>query len=117
LRDNVETQNVERAAPLQPQPQLPWTLISDEVIDVTFLVTTRSERSNNNKLFVEVRSQTEEHTHSTPRMLALTSATGKLGGAVLNAILDNKLIDPKELVVCVRLSLPISTLQFPILHN
>ncbi|KAI4933824.1 uncharacterized protein J4E92_003493 [Alternaria infectoria] len=33
-------------------------------------------------------------------MLALTSATGKLGGAVLNAILDNKLIDPKELVVC-----------------
>jgi len=37
-------------------------------------------------------------------MLALTSATGKLGGAVLNAILDNKLIDPKELVVCVRLS-------------
>jgi hypothetical protein len=38
-------------------------------------------------------------------MLALTSATGKLGGAVLNAILDNKLIDPKELVVCVRLLL------------
>jgi len=37
-------------------------------------------------------------------MLALTSATGKLGGAVLNAILDNKLIDPKELVVCVRFS-------------
>jgi hypothetical protein len=35
-------------------------------------------------------------------MLALTSATGKLGGAVLNAILDNKLIDPKDLVVCVR---------------
>ncbi|KAG9185910.1 hypothetical protein G6011_07241 [Alternaria panax] len=31
-------------------------------------------------------------------VLALTSATGKLGGAVLNAILDNKLIDPKELV-------------------
>jgi hypothetical protein len=37
-------------------------------------------------------------------MLAVTSATGKLGSAVLNAILDNKLIDPKELVVCVRLS-------------
>jgi hypothetical protein len=34
-------------------------------------------------------------------VLALTSATGKLGGAVLNAILANKLIDPKELVVCV----------------
>lgn len=34
--------------------------------------------------------------------IALTSATGKLGGAVLNAILENKLIDPKELVVCVR---------------
>jgi hypothetical protein len=34
-------------------------------------------------------------------MIALTSATGKLGSAVLNAILDNKLIDPKELVVCV----------------
>jgi hypothetical protein len=35
--------------------------------------------------------------------IALTSATGKLGGAVLSAVLDNKLIDPKELVVCVRL--------------
>jgi hypothetical protein len=34
-------------------------------------------------------------------MIALTSATGKLGSAVLNAILDNKLVDPKELVVCV----------------
>jgi hypothetical protein len=34
--------------------------------------------------------------------LALTSATGKLGSAVLNAILDNNLIDPKDLVVCVR---------------
>ncbi|KAL6710731.1 hypothetical protein ACN47E_007788 [Coniothyrium glycines] len=33
-------------------------------------------------------------------MLAVTSATGKLGGAVLNAILENKLIDPAELVVC-----------------
>ncbi|KAF3008594.1 hypothetical protein E8E13_007649 [Curvularia kusanoi] len=32
--------------------------------------------------------------------IALTSATGKLGGAVLKAILDNKLIDPKELIVC-----------------
>ncbi|KAJ4410421.1 hypothetical protein N0V91_001907 [Didymella pomorum] len=32
--------------------------------------------------------------------IALTSATGKLGGAVLNAILENKLIEPKELVVC-----------------
>lgn len=36
-------------------------------------------------------------------MLALTSATGKLGGAVLNAILENKLINPKDLIVCVRL--------------
>lgn len=35
-------------------------------------------------------------------MLALTSATGKLGSAVLSAILDNNLLDPKELVVCVR---------------
>jgi hypothetical protein len=35
-------------------------------------------------------------------MLALTSATGKLGSAVLSAILDNNLIDPKNLVVCVR---------------
>jgi hypothetical protein len=34
-------------------------------------------------------------------MLALTGATGKLGGAVLNAILEHKLIDTKELVVCV----------------
>lgn len=33
-------------------------------------------------------------------MLALTSATGKLGSAVLSAILDNKLINPKELVIC-----------------
>ncbi|KAI8934794.1 hypothetical protein NX059_008479 [Plenodomus lindquistii] len=33
-------------------------------------------------------------------MIALTSATGKLGSAVLAAILDNKLIDPKDLVVC-----------------
>ncbi|KAJ4313446.1 hypothetical protein N0V94_006933 [Neodidymelliopsis sp. IMI 364377] len=33
-------------------------------------------------------------------MIALTSATGKLGGAVLNAILENKLVDPKQLVVC-----------------
>ncbi|KZM18936.1 uncharacterized protein EKO05_0006679 [Ascochyta rabiei] len=32
--------------------------------------------------------------------IALTSATGKLGGAVLNAILENNLIDPKELIVC-----------------
>jgi hypothetical protein len=45
-------------------------------------------------------------------MIALTSATGKLGSAVLAAILDNKLIDPKELVVCVHLppsSFPPST--------
>ena len=41
-------------------------------------------------------------------MLALTSATGKLGGAVLNAILDNALIDPSELVVCVSPSEPSS---------
>jgi hypothetical protein len=34
--------------------------------------------------------------------LALTSATGKLGSAVLNAILDNKLVDPKDLIVSVR---------------
>ncbi|KAH9875310.1 hypothetical protein J1614_004802, partial [Plenodomus biglobosus] len=33
-------------------------------------------------------------------MIALTSATGKLGSAVLAAILDNKLIDPQNLVVC-----------------
>lgn len=33
--------------------------------------------------------------------LALTSATGKLGGGVLNAILENRLIDPKDLVICV----------------
>jgi hypothetical protein len=35
--------------------------------------------------------------------LALTSATGKLGSAVLNAILDNNLISTKDLVVCVSL--------------
>jgi hypothetical protein len=39
-------------------------------------------------------------------MIALTSATGKLGGAVLAAILENKLIDPKELLVCVSPFLP-----------
>ncbi|KAF2017467.1 NAD(P)-binding protein [Aaosphaeria arxii CBS 175.79] len=33
-------------------------------------------------------------------MFALTSATGKLGSAVLNAILDNALISPEELVIC-----------------
>ncbi|KAF2745933.1 NAD(P)-binding protein [Sporormia fimetaria CBS 119925] len=33
-------------------------------------------------------------------MLALTSATGKLGSAVLDAILKNSLISPEELVVC-----------------
>jgi uncharacterized protein YbjT (DUF2867 family) len=36
--------------------------------------------------------------------IALTSATGKLGGAVLEAILENSLIALKELVVCVRSS-------------
>jgi hypothetical protein len=36
-------------------------------------------------------------------MLALTSATGKLGSAVLSAILDNNFINPQELVVCVGL--------------
>jgi uncharacterized protein YbjT (DUF2867 family) len=35
-------------------------------------------------------------------MIALTSATGKLGSAVLNAILEHNLVDTKELVVCVR---------------
>jgi hypothetical protein len=33
--------------------------------------------------------------------IALTSATGKLGGGVLNDILENNLIDTEELVVCV----------------
>ncbi len=33
--------------------------------------------------------------------IALTSATGKLGGAVLAAILENQLIALEELVVCV----------------
>jgi hypothetical protein len=37
-----------------------------------------------------------------PKMIALTSATGKLGSAVLDAILKNNLISPSELVVCVR---------------
>lgn len=34
-------------------------------------------------------------------MIALTSATGKLGKAVIDAVLQNKLLDPSELVVCV----------------
>jgi hypothetical protein len=54
-------------------------------------------------LFSEFESLKETLAYTRFRMLALTSATGKLGGAVLNAVLDNKLIDPKELVVCVRL--------------
>ncbi|KAF1943086.1 NAD(P)-binding protein [Clathrospora elynae] len=33
-------------------------------------------------------------------MLALTGATGKLGGAVLSAIIDNELVCLKDLVVC-----------------
>ncbi|KAF2740064.1 NAD(P)-binding protein [Polyplosphaeria fusca] len=33
-------------------------------------------------------------------MLAITSTTGKLGSAVLNAILENDLIDSRELVAC-----------------
>lgn len=37
-------------------------------------------------------------------MLALTAPTGKLGGAVLNAILEHNLLDPKDLVICVRLN-------------
>lgn len=42
------------------------------------------------------------HYNTTYKMpLAVTSATGKLGGGVLNAILENKLIDPKDLVICV----------------
>ncbi|KAH8730380.1 hypothetical protein GQ44DRAFT_756303 [Phaeosphaeriaceae sp. PMI808] len=48
-------------------------------------------------------------------MLALTSATGKLGSAVLNAILDNKLIDPKELVVCTSSSPDVEKLKY--LHD
>ena len=34
-------------------------------------------------------------------MIALTSATGKLGSAVIDAILETNLISPQELVVCV----------------
>jgi len=43
--------------------------------------------------------------------LAITSATGKLGGGVLNAILENKLIDPKDLVICVSPTCCISSFQ------
>jgi hypothetical protein len=43
----------------------------------------------------DTRPQAEKMT------IALTSATGKLGGGVLNDILENKLIDTKELVICV----------------
>ena len=85
-----------------PHHQLPWTLISNEVIDVIF--NHNASRGSNNHSLLQACSWTGTKTHTTINMLALTSATGKLGGAVLNAILDNKLIDPKELVVCVRLS-------------
>jgi uncharacterized protein YbjT (DUF2867 family) len=38
-------------------------------------------------------------------MLALTSCTGKLGNAVLSAIIDNQLLDPSKLVLCTSSSL------------
>jgi len=44
-------------------------------------------------------------------MLALTSATGKLGSAVLSALLDNRHINPKELVVCTSSNLSSSKLD------
>jgi hypothetical protein len=50
---------------------------------------------------IDVTSQTDIDIHKMGK-LALTSATGKLGSAVLNAILDNKLVDTKDLIVCVR---------------
>jgi hypothetical protein len=50
---------------------------------------------------IDVTSQIDIHKHKMGK-LALTSATGKLGSAVLNAILDNKLVDTKDLIVCVR---------------
>ncbi|OAL50041.1 NAD(P)-binding protein [Pyrenochaeta sp. DS3sAY3a] len=43
-------------------------------------------------------------------MLALTSPTGKLGSAVLNAILDNNLIPPSNLVICTTTPLTSPTL-------
>jgi hypothetical protein len=46
-------------------------------------------------------------------MIALTSATGKLGSAVLNAIFDNNFIDGKELVVCVGAT-PFSRTIYPL---
>jgi uncharacterized protein YbjT (DUF2867 family) len=55
--------------------------------------------------YISLEPKNKPH-NITSIMIALTSATGKLGGAVLNAILDNKLIDPKELVVCVRSPAP-----------
>lgn len=48
-------------------------------------------------------------------MLAVTSATGKLGSAVIRAILDNNLIDHSELVVCTSSS-PLDP-KFSILHE
>lgn len=69
------------------------------------------------------QTATFEGHHSPPvsvresKMLALTSATGKLGSAVLNAVVANNLIDPKDLVVCVLLPhmpfIPSSILTHP----
>lgn len=39
--------------------------------------------------------------HTEKMAIALTSPTGKLGGGILNAVLENKFLDPKDLVVCV----------------
>jgi hypothetical protein len=50
---------------------------------------------------IEIQLQINVQLQAAKMTIALTSATDKLGGGVLNDILENKLIDPKELVICV----------------
>jgi hypothetical protein len=50
---------------------------------------------------IETQLQFNVQLQAAKMTIALTSATGKLGGGVLNDVLENKLIDTKELVVCV----------------
>jgi hypothetical protein len=50
---------------------------------------------------IETKLQFNVQLQATKMTIALTSATGKLGGGVLNDVLEKKLIDTKELVICV----------------
>ncbi|KAF1917039.1 hypothetical protein BDU57DRAFT_517487 [Ampelomyces quisqualis] len=61
-------------------------------------------------IFTVSRTSSENKTFKMGK-IALTSATGKLGSAVLNAILENNLIDPSDLIVQTSSPLTSSKLQ------